>query len=266
MKFNLEQIQDVWSHSLTAETIAEPIMVISCSDDMSKAIELKAEKRFDILGLKNDSDRVVGYIEVNDSLEGLCEEHCQTFDIESLVSTQTPLKDCMSHIANKKRLFVLGNNGVEGIITLADLHKQPVRMLLFSMVSLLDMTMSKLIKIHYPNDSWCDELTEGRLIKAQELYDERKKKGQEIDIGDCLQLCDKSCILLKTDIREAWKFESKAKAKDFFKDITTLRDNLAHSQENICSDIPTVISLCNIAEDLIETSINIIGRCLEESC
>lgn len=256
MSFNLEQIQDVWNRSLTAECIAESIMAISLSDDVSKGIELMKKNRFDILGLKDKSGRVAGYIEIDDNLEGSCEEHHHTFEIESLVSLQTPLKDCMSHIAGKKRLFVLGSVGIEGVITLADLHKQPVRMLLFSVVSLLEMTMGQVIKKYYPNDLWRDKLSEGRLKIAQELYDERNRVGQEIDLGDCLQLCDKCRILSTTAIWENWGFGSKRQANDFFSGITELRDNLAHSQECLWSDISKVIGLCNTAEDVIETNIN----------
>lgn len=265
MGYNLEQIQDVWNRSLTAENITETIMAISLFDDVSKGIKLMEKNRFDILGLRDESGRVVGYIEVDGSLKGSCEEHCQTFEIESLVSLQTPLKDCMSHIVGKKRLFVLGSVGIEGIITLADLHKQPVRMLLFSVVSLLEMTMGQLIKSYYPNDLWCDKVPDGRLEKAKELFDERNRVGQEIDLGDCLQLCDKCRILSTTDIWEDWEFDSKSKANDFFNAITELRNNLAHSQEQVWSDISKIIDLCNTAEGMIETNINTISADIWEA-
>ncbi len=255
MRFDLKQIQEVWSRSLTAESISEPIEPISYSEDVCKAVEMMERNGFDVLGLQDENLRIIGYIEADNNVQGSCKEHCQTFEIESIVSLHTPLKDCMSHIANKKRLFVLGSSGIEGIITLADLHKQPIRMLLFSIISLLEMTMSKLIKMHYHNDSWCDKLPNGRLEKAQEIYKDRKRIGQEIDLDDCLQLCDKSCVLFKTDMLEDWKFESKGKAEKFFAAITGLRNDLAHSQENIYADISKVISLCDTAEQVIEVNI-----------
>lgn len=256
MRFNFEQMQHVWSRSLTAETIAEPLQTISLYEDVSEAVKRMKSNTFDVLGLESKSVRTVGFIEFDENLEGTCEDHLHSFDIEQVVSLQTPLKDCLSLFEYNKRLFVLGKTGVEGIITLADLHKQPVRMLLFSVISLLEMTMVQLIRNYYPNGLWCDKLSENRLQIAQDLYDERKKIGQDIDLDDCLQLCDKKDILLTIDFWKDWEFDSKTKTSDFFSKITVLRNNIAHSQENIWSDISSIISLCDTAEGLIETNIN----------
>jgi len=145
MRFKYEQIQDVWNNFLTAETITEPISSVRNSDDVSIAIKLMDNNGYDVLGLEDENYKVIGYIERKEGLEGICQDHNQIFAIDDLISLQTPLKNVMFQIADKKRLFVLGGNGVEGIITLADLHKQPVRMFLFSIISLLEMTMAKLI-------------------------------------------------------------------------------------------------------------------------
>ena len=165
------------------------------------------------------------------------------------------MKDCILLMRDKQRLFVLGTKGVEGIITLADLHKQPIRMLLFSLISLLEMSLVDFIRERYPYDTWQENLTEGRVAKARDLFDERKKANQDSSLVECLQFSDKSDILLKDSI---WNesFESEKQAREFFKSLRKLRDNLAHSQINIWSDISEIVNLFERGENILSQMLN----------
>ncbi len=262
MRFNLRQIQDLYERFLTAESIAESVQSICCSESTKVAKEIMKTNHFDALGLTDDTGRVIGYIDIHCLGNGICKKYCKMFGIEDLVSLQTPLKDCISLMRDNQRLFVLGSKGVEGIITLADLHKQPVRMLLFSLISLLEMSMVGLIKERYPNDKWQENLTEGRVDKARDLYNERMRDNQDVSLVECLQFSDKSDILLKDGIWNEWRFESEANGKEYFKNLRKLRDNLAHSQEQIWSDISEIINLLERTENILEININILSQTL----
>jgi len=71
-------------------------------------------------------------------------------------------------------------------------------------------------------------------------------------------LCDKCEILLSIDKQEDWGFDSKTKARNFFKEINKLRDNLSHSQEKCLLDIPMITEMCDTAEGVIQSNINTI--------
>lgn len=254
MKFNLVQMQDFYERFLTVESIAEPILSVPCSESTEVAREIIDTNHFDVLGLMDHMGRIVGYIDAHCTGDEICERYCKTFKIDDLVSLHTPLKDCILLMRDKQRLFVLGTKGVEGIITLADLHKQPIRMLLFSLISLLEMSLVGFIRGRYPGEKWQEKLTNGRLDNARELYEERVKTNQDISLLECLQFSDKSDIILKDGI---WNesFESKNQAIEFFKSLRKLRDNLAHSNEQIWSNIPEIIDLLKKTEDILEISI-----------
>ena len=66
---------------------------------------------------------------------------------------------------------------------------------------------------------------------SQKLYKERKARNEEIDLADCLQICDKRDLILKLVGYGELGFESKGKAERLFEDAENLRNRLAHSQD-----------------------------------
>jgi len=111
-----------------------------------------------------------------------------------------------------------------------------------------------LIRDYYPNDSWEEALSPGRLNKAKELYKDRLARNEEIDLADCLQLCDKRTLVLKGKrIRECLAFRSNGEAKRFLEDVEKLRDRLAHGQDIVAgSSWPEVFSLAQKTEKVLE--------------
>ncbi len=79
---------------------------------------------------------------------------------------------------NRDHLFVLDGARLESIVTSADLQKPPVRMLLFGLVSLLDMFLLALVRKHCPEESLRETLKpQIDSTEAQRLYDKRGKLG-----------------------------------------------------------------------------------------
>ena len=88
-------------------------------------------------------------------------------------------------------LFVLEGARLESIVTSADLQKPPVRMLLFGLVSLLEMFLLALVRNHCPEGSFVSVLKPQSLEEATKLYEKRRASNEEIDLADCLHICDK---------------------------------------------------------------------------
>jgi len=229
----LERFHDV----LKVSTIAEPIESASSSERAQKALETMKQKHFDVLALSENGE-IVGYVAMTD-LEGrddLPEVVCGTFKKHfcdaDLVQESCPLGDCLRRLQVEERLFVHGLKRVDRIVTRADLHKQPVRMLIFSVISLLEMALLSLIRKEYPDEQeWRGLLSKKRLKEAEELLRKREKAGMEIDLIDCLQLGDKGTIVKKTKrLRLALGFDSNSICDGFFGDLEKLRNALAHGQ------------------------------------
>jgi hypothetical protein len=205
----------------------------SCRGDQ-QAVEIRAymeERNYDVMGLL-DGERMSHYI-ARDLLtdHGTCHDHGRQIEPTEIVSSTTPLIDLLPIMKLKDRLFVLDGARLESIVTSADLQKPPVRMLLFGLVTLLDMFLLVLVRRHYLEESLRSTLKPQRLEEAQRLYDLRRARNEEIDIADCLQICDKRDLVLKVTTPQQLGFDSRRAADRLFKDAENLRNRLAHSQD-----------------------------------
>ncbi|MDI9431687.1 MAG: CBS domain-containing protein [Planctomycetota bacterium] len=258
---SLERFREV----LTVSTILEEIAHVGMKDTAIKALSMMQQRRFDVLGLY-EKDRVVAYLDKNDleSAGDLSEAVCASFRSDwkdaDLVTESCPLADCMARLRERQRLFVHTSGIVHGIVTQADLHKQPVRMLLFSVISLLEMALLSVVRETYHNEKeWTPLLSKPRLRKTRELLRTREEAGHEIDLLDCLQLGDKGTIIKKTDdLRSSLGFGSKTKCGRFFTDMDQVRNALAHGGD--FEDIPDmtwekVLRTFEKARDVLERAI-----------
>jgi CBS domain-containing protein len=251
----IERVRDFWKRFLTAETIAEPIECATFGESVEQVVRTMDKNRFNVLGVKNHEGHICGYAQRNEMKGETIEDCVKAIEPEHLLSIETPLKDCISPTVKQKWLFVTDSKGVdvEGIITIADLHKQPVRMLLFSAISMLEMAMLEIIKNkkYFPDEkSW--GITSGRLTKAKGLFSEREKANQQIDLPQCLDFCDKYGILIEKEMWSELGFLSKKEATNVFKKLRKLRNNLAHSHEKIWSNIDQIVELHDKAETVLE--------------
>jgi hypothetical protein len=142
---------------------------------------------------------------------------------------------------------------VSGIITKGDLQKAPLRMWLFGLLSLIEMQLLRLIRTTYPDDTWTQLLSYGRLGKAQQFLEDRQRRNEAIDLADCLQFADKRSIVAKSDsLRAALGFNSKSQADKQLQELEHLRNELAHAQDIVTGRWPDLVRLASSAEHLLE--------------
>jgi hypothetical protein len=231
------ELSEMLERGLVASSIVEPLRSCAAND---AATDVRAELErldFDVAGVRNESGRIIGWAQRTALVEGVCGKHTVSFDPHNLASDATPLIEIVRMLSEQERLYVVVRRGVSGIITRADLRKPPVRVLLFGLISLLDMHLSYWIRELFPNDSWREELSDARRTKVAELLAARKLRNEEISAIDCLQLCDKRDILIGSeDARTMLELGSKSKATKILKAIEYVRDRLAHSQDDFTGE------------------------------
>lgn len=228
-----EKLRVIYEKNLSVDLLAEDLYKCKLHDSSTAIKQEMVEKDFDIYGVE-DNGKVIGYVLREKLTVGKIEDHYQPFHSEDLVSDSTSLIELLEIFRNKSYLFILERNKVSKIVTFADLQKQPIRMLAFSLISLLEMLLISLIREEYPDETWKEKLSEERLHKAKEMLSVRIEKNEALTLLDNTQLGDKGTIVVKTDkLRKQLGFESKSKGKEFFKNIETLRNNTAHAQEEI---------------------------------
>lgn len=232
LKNSYSSLRYLFENDLTVNHIAEEITAIDITDSIEKAKAIMNEKGFDILGIKENGS-VIGYVWKDDlSGESSVRTITRAFQTGEIVSETTSLIETLFLLKETERIFVLEGNNINKLVTRADIQKVPVRLLLFGLVSLLEMNFSKIICTYLPNDSWKKYLSESRLKKAEMLFEDRKRKNQEIDLCDCLQFCDKREIILNDkDLFALFEFDSKNKGKEMLRELEDLRDHIAHAQD-----------------------------------
>ena len=190
----IENLRRVFTEGFAARDIAEPLISFDACTAVSEVIELMDKRIFDVVGIRREGV-VVGYAE----REHLCGSTCgeQVRAIEAPISDSASLTDVVLGLADSPRLFVRVLGTVGGIITMSDLQKPPVRMWLFGMISLMEMRMTRLIEVNCPGDSWKQYLSESRLQKAEALLEERKRRSQNLELLDCIQISDKGQIIAR---------------------------------------------------------------------
>jgi hypothetical protein len=150
----------------------------------------------------------------------------------------------MGALAETRYCFVSVLGKVGGIVSRTDIQKPPVRMWLFGMITIMEMFMVRTIEKLHPNGSWQQKVSKGRLKKAEEILRERQRRNQDARLIDCLQFSDKGYILIKDpDMRKDFGFETMRLAKRAIKDLESLRNNLAHTQDILTHNWAAIVTM-----------------------
>jgi hypothetical protein len=163
-----------------------------------------------------------------------------------------PLSEVIRVLTRYDFCFVTFMGDVAGAITRGDMQQPIVRMWLFGIITLVEMDMLDRIRHLWPDGGWTRCLSAGRLDKAQALLAERRRRGQHVDLADCLQLTDKAQVLMQDDQqREDFGFRTRGAAKRVIKDLESLRNNLAHAQDIVTHDWPQIARLAHRIEEIL---------------
>lgn len=231
------EVKELFVNRITVNSIFEPLKSCLIS---GQAFELKSELLnldFDIAGVVNEEEKVVGYVKTSDLKSGTIDKYLKKFEAHHIISDSTSILELFTALRSKSFLFVLSGSTISGIVTKADLNKPPIRIYLFGIISLLEMHLAYWINKIYTSGSWKAELSKPRQEMAQKLFEEKKLKNQEIDLLSCTQFGDKKTIICKNSvIRERLNLGGRNKVKENLKYVENLRDNLAHSQSDLAGE------------------------------
>jgi len=112
---------------------------------------------------------------------------------------------------------------------------------LFGILTFLEIRSRDLIR---QDPDWRAVISQGRLEKAREIKDERARRGRMIETVDALQFGDLGWLAVRYDgWYEYFGVESKKQAKKLVKQLESLRNALAHSQDIVAHDWETVVAV-----------------------
>lgn len=233
----LYDVNMLFDKGITVSAIFEPLESCPANANAQEIKKILKKRDFNVAGVMESEDSdIVGYVLRSDLESGIVGDHLRMINPGVLIADSTPIRDLFELLSDKDYLFVLNKTRIEGIVTQSDLNKPPVRIYLFSLVSLLEMHLGFWIRSYYENELWKKDLSPGRFEKANDLYIDRKNRNQEIDLFECLQFSDKRDLLLKNEkLRCILSIKSKKKGEVSLKHAEDLRNSLAHSQKDVSS-------------------------------
>lgn len=254
LKSRVRDLRSLFETSITIEYVAEPLKAFPAQTEVAIALAWMEERDFDVVGIESEGE-ITGYVErVNlMTARGMCGDCKQTFKLFEVVAVSTPLLKILPLLQQKSRLFVLEHHQINGIITQGDLQKAPVRMLLFSLVTLLEMNLLRLIREAYDDDSWQSILKPDRLNLAKKHWQESQFRNEATDLLDYLQFCDKrDLVLAHSQLLKQLDLPSKRYSDRLLKDAEQLRNRLAHAQDLVNgSSWKALITLAEAIEQVL---------------
>ncbi|WP_455204100.1 HD domain-containing protein [Kaarinaea lacus] len=223
-----------FSDLFTAKDIAAPLL--SFDADKSAGSVLAA---LDVHNQQVASVRIHGIVQgyllkvqLSTGAEDNVAQHIRHFAVDQVVDGNAPLADVIHVLTRYSYCFVSMLGDIAGVIDRNSINNPLARMWLYGILTMLEMRLVQLINQHFPQQSWQAVLSEGRLSKAKQMYQERQRRNLRCDLIDCLQLSDKAQILLHHQPTvDAMGFSSKKAAKLVIKELESLRNHLAHAQD-----------------------------------
>jgi hypothetical protein len=171
---------------------------------------------------------------------------------DQIVEGDAPLSDVIEILTRHDFCYVGRAGNVERVIQRSDMQKPIARMWLFGLITVVELLLTRLVRELWPDDEWTKFVSANRLRKAEELRSERLRRQQSCTLLDCLQLGDKGAILLRNPAQlAAFGFESRRAGERVMRDLQSLRNNLAHSQDIVTNDWPQIVRLARRLETLV---------------
>lgn len=161
---------------------------------------------------------------VRDCMQLLCEQHLIGADASIL----TFIRDADRHPFR----FVVSGREINGLVSVSDLQRLPVRAALFAMVTQLEMAMADVVRRRFPEpDTWRQKLSQGRAQKVQQKIASATSEDTLVDQILYTQFCDKVTIISKAGICSSNEASNRTSFGKDMKDIENLRNNLAHAND-----------------------------------
>jgi len=245
------RIPRLFVQAFTAMDIAEPLRSY---DEKRSTIEVKEEMAqlgVDVVGIRADGI-VRGYLLQTDGGSGDCGLNMRAFARNHIVELTAPLTEVVQVLTRHNHCFLSLLGSVVAMVTRADIQKPVGRMWLFGMITMVEMDLTERLRRAWPDNTWTGLISPGRLEKTKALMDERRKRGQHCELEDCLQLSDKAQILMQSpDQLKDFGFKTKKAAKRAIKELESLRNNLAHSQDIVTHDWAQIARMTQSLHELV---------------
>jgi len=241
----------LFARAFTTRDVARPLRSFDGERDARDVAERMRALELDVIGVREDGE-TVAYARLDDLAGGTLESCSRPLAPTQKIDGDASLTEMIQLLTLHDHGFVTMLGGVNGLVTRIEVQHPIARMWLFGMITLIELTLTDRVRKRWPDGDWIEHLTEARRKKAEELRDERARRGQPCELLDCLQLGDKTGILLRDPDELAYLgFETRKSAKRVIQEFQSLRNNLAHAQDIVTHDWPQIARMTARVESIV---------------
>lgn len=196
-------------------------------DDAAEVLNRAGLATFDCIPVRDADERVIGVLErIGTELVGPARGAMRPLDDALLVAADEPLKAFIPLLVQSPHRLVVGRGPrIEGIVTSSDVHKLPVRLLAFALVTHLEMTMADVIKKTSTDNDWLEKLGKARRERVIQKLADLRAKNIDPPLLELTDFCDKRDVLAKKGLLGT----SKAEGVKDLRRIEELRNSVAHA-------------------------------------
>lgn len=249
--FESAHVRRMFAEVFSAQHIAESLLSFDSAEDCAEVAKIMQRHRDEVAAVRVYGT-VQGYVRIQDLQQADCAEQMRHFARDQVVDGEATLMEVIHVLTRHNHCFVSMLGSVTGVICRDDMNKPMVRMWLFGMVTLVEMGITQLIRTVYPDDSWHELVSEGRLEKAKEFQVERQRRNLHCDLIECLQFSDKGYILIRNQrVMERLGYTTAREGRRAVKSLESLRNNLAHAQDIVAHDWAQIARLSARIEELV---------------
>ncbi len=233
---------------------------LACCDADERVADVLARQNlvaFDYVPVRRGGN-IVGLLNRTSSMERdslRVQEAMDSLQGNMLISSGAGILSFIESADSIECQLVLRDSQVDGIVTLSDLQKLPVRPAIFLLITHLELLMLAWLRKRSEQTSETevlDKLTERRREKLKEEWERLNTEDLAIDRLSATKFCDKRELLIKLE----FPVPGKGAARKQLEAIENLRNSVAHAgdyaltRDNALRTVATVRSTRRWIEDL----------------
>lgn len=165
-----------------------------------------------------------------------------------LIPWNTKIRDVIGRLSMEKRLFYFLNDdqGIVGLISVANLNRRPVKVYLFNLLCELELRLGQFISM-YVQDPELYEMTLGSTTKGKheeikKRYQDDKDNGTDLPLVEYLYLSDLVNVILSRKLHSHLGY-SRTGFEKSLGSLSNLRHAVAHPARSIVAESGTVEKL-----------------------
>jgi len=198
----------------------------NADDDVDEVLERGDLELFSAIPVRGHG-AIIGVLERSRAARGRVGEVMRPLNDSLLVAFDEPIKGFIPKLQETPYRLVVRGTQIDGIVTWSDVHKLPVRLLVFVIITHLEMLMAEAIVEHYGEDRWLGALKPKRREKVNEKIATLRMDELDPPLIELTEFADKKGASRCGSVAD-WEIGTR-RARDELRRIEDLRNKVAHA-------------------------------------